>query len=344
MKKLTLLIFLSVLFVDAHAQIGGISTFKFLDLVPSARAAALGGNAIATHVDDVSLVWQNPALLSKEMNNQFQISFADYFEKINFGQLAYAHDFNQSGVGAATFHYISYGTFKMTDEAANDLGTFSAGEYALSLSWGKALDSLFYIGTSLKGIYSDLETYTSWGLAADVGGLYVSKSKFFCMALTARNIGRQMNKYDLSGTEPLPFEMQFGFTKQLPKAPFRFGVIWQHLEKFDLTYTDPSLPTVDPLTGEAVDNSVSFGKKCLRHLVLNSEILFSKNFNLRLGYNFERRAEMMMENKKGLVGMSIGVGIKISKFKLDYARSAYHIKGASNQFTLGFKLADFAKK
>ncbi len=342
LKKFCHFIFLYILLsANSYGQIGGNNTFEFLNLVPSPRAAALGGNAIATRADDVSLVWQNPSQLSMGMNKQLQLTYVDYFEGINFGQVAYAQNINRFGMAAATLHYIDYGTFKMTDVSANDLGSFKAAEYALGLSWSKTLDSVLFIGASLKGIYSKLETYSSTGIAADLGMTYLSKDRFFCAALVAKNIGRQFNAYEDAGNEPLPFEMQIGITKQLPKAPFRFGVTWQHLEQFDLTYVDPNIPAVDPLTGESNSTSISFGKKCMRHLVLNTELLFSKSFNLRFGYNFQRRAELTNANKRGTVGFSAGFGFKISKFQLNYARAQYHLGAASNQVSVTVKLSDF---
>jgi hypothetical protein len=343
LKTLYKLFCLTFIYTSAYAQIGGDNTFEFLNLVPSAHAAALGGNAIATRTDDLSLIYQNPALLDASMNNEMQLSFSDYFEKINFGQIGYAHNFDKPGMLAATFHYINYGSFKSTDEAANDLGTFSAGEYSLGLSWSKPLDSLFYIGASIKGIYSKLESYSSTGVASDIAGIYISKNKSFCAALVAKNIGRQLSQYESNGTEPLPFETQIGISKKLLKAPFRFGVTWQHLEIFDITYNDPSVGKTDALTGEKKDNSISFFNKCVRHVVLNTELVFSKNFNIRIGYNFQRRSELSNENHRGLVGLSGGFGIKISKFMLDYAHAVFHLKEATNQFTIGFRISDFSK-
>ncbi|MBL0097732.1 MAG: hypothetical protein IPP46_15470 [Bacteroidetes bacterium] len=77
-------------------------------------------------------------------------------------------------------------------------------------------------------------------------------------------------------------------------------MIAQQLQKFDLTYTDPSQTGIDPLTGESRAEKITFRDKLVRHLILNAEILFSKNFNLRVGYNFLRRNELGFLEKKGM--------------------------------------------
>ncbi|MDQ3073756.1 MAG: hypothetical protein M3Q97_10895, partial [Bacteroidota bacterium] len=60
----------------------------------------------------------------------------------------------------------------------------------------------------------------------------------------------------------------------------------------------------------------------------------SQNFNLRIGYNHQRRKEMTIENNRGAVGYSFGVGLRVSKFHLSYGRSVYHLAAASNTFTI----------
>ena len=55
-----LLVFFSTV---VFGQSGGNNSFGFLNLVSPARSAGLGGNAIATHADDVSLALQNPSQL-----------------------------------------------------------------------------------------------------------------------------------------------------------------------------------------------------------------------------------------------------------------------------------------
>jgi hypothetical protein len=100
-------------------------------------------------------------------------------------------------------------------------GTFTAGEYAFNLGWGRQLDSLFSIGANLKNIYSHLDTYHSYGIAVDVAGTYSSAKSQFTATLMALNIGRQLKYYIDGNNEPLPFEVQLGLSKKLAHTPFR---------------------------------------------------------------------------------------------------------------------------
>ncbi|HEX3009536.1 MAG TPA: hypothetical protein VHO90_18170, partial [Bacteroidales bacterium] len=61
-------------------------------------------------------------------------------------------------------------------------------------------------------------------------------------------------------------------------------------------------------------------------------------FYVRAGYNYQRRKEMTIASKTGMVGFSFGFGIKISRFNIEYGRAAYHLAGASNHFSIGLNL------
>ena len=163
-----------------------------------------------------------------------------------------------------------------------------------------------------------------------------------------RNIGRQLTSYTKGNPESLPFEIQLGLSKQFSHLPFRFSILFDHLEKFDLTYSDPNNPTplVDPLTGDSIkENKLGkFADKAMRHLVIGGEFFPTKNFSIRMGYNYQRRRELRVEGKKGIVGFSFGFGFRVSKFNFSYAWAKYHPGGAPNTFTISTNIGAFGKK
>lgn len=330
--------------IQAFAQSGGTTTYKFLNLTNSARVAALGGNFLAIHDHDLSLALANPSLISPQMNHTLSLNFIDHFAGTSSGFASYGFNLNKLGNFAATMQYYSYGKSDKTDEYGENLGQFSAGEYALNLGWGRMLDSVFSIGANVKMIYSSLETYNSIGMAVDVAGSYIP-NETFCASVLFRNIGRQLTAYSSYGVEPLPFEIQAGISKRLAHVPFRYSILLQHIEKWDLLYADPNA-VVDPISGEVAKESGidAFAKNAMRHIIIGGEFLPAKFLSIRVGYNYLRRQEMSVVSRPGTVGFSWGFGLKVSKFNFSYSRAAYHLTGSPNFISISTNLGEWGKK
>lgn len=347
-KKVYLLILLSFVFLFPHslsAQIGGNSTYKFLNLTSSARAAAMGGSFVAVKDGDVTQALFNPSVISPQMDNSLGLSFVDFYTDINYGYASYAKSFNKIGTYALTMQYTNYGEFTYADETGQTYGTFTANEMALNIGWGRELDSLFSIGANLKMIYSGLEDYQSYGLAVDVAGSYHNPDKRLTLSLIARNIGTQLKPYRPDNYESLPFELNIGLSQRLKHLPFRYSILLTNLQKWDLTYDDPNDPDqqVDPITGEVQDEDgfSDFADKAMRHIVIGGEFIPSKFLSIRFGYNYQRRQELGVYNKMGTVGFSWGIGLRISKFQIDFSRATYHLSGSPNYITIRTNLSDF---
>lgn len=326
--------------VFSFAQKGGTQGFSFLNLPNSARVAALGYNFVAIDDNDLSIGLNNPSLINSNMHNDISLNFVDNYADISYGFASYSRTFDRLGSFAGTIQYIDYGTFIRTDETGEENGEFSGNEFAPVIGWGRRLDSSFSIGANLKAIYSSFETESAFGLAVDVAGSYYRPEKGFVMSLVARNIGAQLSEYSTGTKNKLPMEVQFGLSKKLLHLPFRYSILLTNLQKWDLTYTDPSEDNIDPFTGELKKESkvADIADKAMRHIVVGGEFVPSKNFSVRFGYNYQRRQEMKLESKKASVGFSWGFGFRVSRFNLSYARSAYHISGSPNIFSLGISL------
>lgn len=327
----------------ACAQSGGLHVYEFLNLTAPARAAGMGGFALSTRADDVSLVLQNPSQLRPEMKHQLSLSYVKLPAKIAYSDVVYGFQAGKVGMLAVNWHSINYGTFTRTDENGTVLGAYTAGENAIGVSWAKALDSSLYIGADFKGVFSNLGDEKSTGIASDVGLTWYKEEHQLCAALVVKNLGTQITTYS-AGRESLPFEVQAAITKQLKNAPFRFTLTGQQLQKFDLTYRDPYLNTTDPLTGETTTKKISGTEKVMRHMAFGLEVLFTKNFNLRFGYNYMRRKELAITDRKGMAGMSLGFGMRINRFGISYAHETYNRAGGDNHFTLTTDLDSFKRK
>lgn len=335
-------------FSSLPAQIGGSSAFISLDLPMSARMAALGGKSCGINDNDLNLAIWNPSLLRPEMSSQLALSFADYFTDIKYGYAGGAWHFNNVGTFSLFATRIDYGTFRETDESGNILGEFSAGEYGINVGYSRVIDSNFTVGANLKFLQSNLYLWNANALAMDLAMNYNLPTKNFSVSLLIRNIGFVMKQYTSGNDEKLPFEVEAGFSFKPQHAPFRFSLGLQHLEVWDMTYTDPNNPPqlVDPLTGDSiqVSKSKTFMDKLARHCVFGGEILIGKAFSLRMGYNYQRRKELLVDTKRGATGFSFGVGFRVYKFHLSYAHARYHIAGGTNTFTLTCTLSEFYRK
>ncbi|MBI3500652.1 MAG: type IX secretion system protein PorQ [Bacteroidetes bacterium] len=347
MKKIFFLLFFFFAFillseVETFAQIGGSKVYEFLNLSVPARVAALGGTVISAKDNDLNLSFQNPSLLDSTVHNQLSMSYIDYFTDIRYGYAAYARSYRKAGSFSAGMQFLNYGTFTSANQYGEINGQFKAADYSLNLSYARPLDSVFSIGGTVKTIYSKFAEYTSYGNALDVAVTYFKKKEQFCSALVIKNIGKQWKPYFISH-EPLPFEIQWGFSQKVRHAPFRLNFTFAHLEKWDLTYVDPSVPTTDPITGAPIKKSKAskFADKLGRHVIFGTEVLLTHNFHLLVGYNYMRRQELKLESHPGIAGFSFGFGLKILRFHLSYAYSKFHAAGGPNHFTISTNLSEF---
>ncbi len=325
-----------------NAQSGGNHAYEFLNLSVPARVASLGGSLISVKDNDLNLAIQNPSLLDSSMHNSLSISYVDYFTDIQYGYVSYSRTYKKIGSFSAGMQFLDYGDFTSASVTGEITGQFTASDYALNLGYSRPLDSMFSIGATVKTIYSTLVAYTSIGNAIDIGSIYNNKKRLLSAALVVKNLGKSWKTYYI-GHEPLPFEIQLGVSKKIAHAPFRVNLTLTHLEKWDLTFVDPAISTVDPITGATIEKS-KFSKtadKLARHAVVGGEVLISKNFHLRFGYNYLRRQELKLASRSGIAGFSFGFGLKVYKFHLSYGYAKYNVAGGPNHFTISTNFSDF---
>lgn len=331
-------ILLIIICTDLFAQVGGQSTYEFVNLPNSARVASLGGNNLTIYDNDLTMSYYNPSLLNSSMNDNIALNYSLFMAGINYGYLSYAREIPKYGTFAAGINYINYGRFDETDETGNIIGKFSASEYNLNLIWAKpVLDSVFTIGANLKTIYSEMYHYYSSAVLLDAGATFHNKKMLLEAALVIKNLGVQLKSYTKGNREPMPFDVQLGITKKLKHAPFRVSCVVHDLLKPDMTYTINSTDTT--ATPKPVFLRVS--DKILRHFIIGVEFVPTKNFFVNIGYNHQRRQELLLETRPFLTGFSWGFGFKVNKFRFSYGRARYHLASAANNFSLSVNLADF---
>ena len=345
MNKTTLIFTLLLTVINLQAQIGGESTYQFLSLPNSARSSSLSNSSIGLWDSDLNLSIDNPSLLDSNSHQQLALNYADYIADINYGMVGYAHHLTNIGTFAAALNYMHYGTFDEADETGKKYGTFSASDYAFNILYSKSLSHNLQIGVNLKFLYSDYYQYYSSGVALDAGITYHNDEKLSSLSFLVKNFGHQIKPYRENNFEPLPFDMQIGFAKKMNHAPFRVLIALHHLHNWGMAFESPLKEKNTILGNEEEEIETAkweeYGDELIRHLNVGVELIPVKNVYIRAGYNFQRMKEMVINDKFGMVGFSVGAGIRIYKFHISYARAVYHVAGGTNTFSITSNLGEF---
>jgi len=344
LKKIVIFIFISLTFCG-FSQIGGLSSYRFLDIPMTARAAGLGGNSMSIWGDDINLIFSNPALLNSAMTKQVALNYCNYISDLNFGYVAYAHSLKKYGNVGGGLQFFDYGKFVGYDEYGQKTKDFTAVDYSINLNYAKPFeDSSFNIGVALKTIVSHYDRYSSVANALDFGITYHNK-KNLVVSILAKNVGVVWKEY--TNTQPqsqtLPRNVQIGLSYKVAKAPFKVFVVADQLLKWNLKYVSPidttgksnpfnaSETPVDSTKFQKFSNR--FGNRSdnfMRHITFGTEILLTKNFNLRIAYNYIRQREMTLPERRGANGLSFGFSFKVKRFGFSYSFSKMAFPGNSS--------------
>lgn len=328
--------------------IGGQKVYEFLNYPASARITALGGTLIAVQDSDVSLAMLNPASLNNDMAGQFHFSHNFHFAGLTHGVFNTAKQIDKLGLVAhAGIQYSSYGDFVLSDEIGNKLGSFSANEFALVLGAGKKINERIHVGMNLKLISSNFESYSSYGIATDLAASYENPDSRFMATLLVRSLGTQLSSYN-GINEQTPLDIQIGISKKLEHLPFRISITAHQLQQWNIRYDDASINETTNLFGEETETS-ELSKdidNLFRHLVFSGEFLLGQkeNLKLRFGYSHLRRKELSVSEFRSLAGFSLGFGLKITKFRIDYGLGYHHLVGSTNHISIATNLSEFRKK
>lgn len=335
--------------ICSYAQIGGQDAFEFLNLTQSSRVTALGGTLASVIDGDVTLGYSNPAVLNEQMHSQLSFNHNFHFADISHGFAVGAyHHSNSKTTFQLGFNYVNYGNFIRADNFGNQQGEFDAGETAITIGAGRAINQRMRAGINLKLASSSFDVYRAMGVAADFGLTYENPESQFTVGLVAKHMGSMLSSYS-NRRESLPFDLQLGLSKRFKYLPFRFTVTVHHLHQWSLRLDEANQSDqINFLGGETIEQS-QFSKgldNLFRHFIFSGEFLVgpNENFKIRLGYNHMRRKELSVSEFRSLSGLSLGFGFKINRFRIDYGLGYYHLAGAVNHLSFSVNLDSFFKK
>ncbi|MBC7721815.1 MAG: type IX secretion system protein PorQ, partial [Pedobacter sp.] len=230
-------------------------------------------------------------------------------------------------------NYFNYGIIPQTDAIGYVYGTFSPNDYVVQVNASKQYKEHFWLGSTLKFISSSYGQYTSNGVAIDVGVTYFDTINQLQISVLVKNIGTQLKTYNNSDKkEELPFDIQFGITKRLVKAPIQFSLTAQHLQQLSINYNDTTFNA-----SEGNDNSKNdLLSKTLSHLIVASQFFIGDKLELTAAYNFLRSRDLNAYNvSNSLNGFTMGVGVKLKKLQIRYGTGFYQ-RNMFHQISLNF--------
>lgn len=302
-------LFLVLLSVLLAGNLTAQTTYDFLRIDMSARAAALGGSFV-TNNDDVEVIFYNPAGLSFLENNPITFSFVKHLLDINLFSLAYSTEFDDIGRFGGAIKYINYGTFDEADEFGNRTGEFSAGELAFLIGYTNEFSDNFYFGANAKVIYSSIADKSSSGIGVDLGVNYELPEQKLNLAAAVLNLGAQISSY-INTKEDIPLDVIVGVSKRLENLPVRLSLDFHQLNK---------------------DRDEIY--QHLKGFSIGTEFYLSEVFTLRFGYDNERRSEMKIGSSSGIAGFNGGLGVKVSEYVFNYGYSSLGSIGAMHRVGL----------
>jgi hypothetical protein len=233
---------------------------------------------------------------------------------------------------------LNYGSFSNTDETGEQFGNFNVNEFAIGLLYSRSVWHGVTLGAELNTIISQLERYSSCGVALNIGARYQSPDRLLNATLTFKNIGFQLTQYTEGSRGKLPFEVQLAAAKKFEKAPFGISLSLNDLQSFSVyNDTDEQYRSFD---GSVQSKSVlsKIGNELMSHVAVGAQIIPSKYFFVMGGYNFRRRNELKVGEYSGAIGFSFGFGIRLKYFELNYGRAVYQSGQGGNHIGLIVKL------
>ena len=344
MKPITLLYFIFFSCSIVTGQIGGESTYQFLNLETSAKNAALGGKLVADYENDPIAGLFNPAAINVSMDNNYSVNYVNYLADIGYGSAATAFQIKRTQkmihVGVI---YANYGTFDGYDLAGNSTGEFKANKTAISVGHSRRVsDTDFYIGLNAKFINVKFEQYVSYAIAGDMGISYIDEVKNLNIGLSIRNIGAELKTFE-DTKESLPLEINLGISKTLENAPLKWYLTLQNLQRWNLAFANENRNTEDLLGGEEEVDDPSFFNNALRHVNVGVEFFPRKAFNIRVGYNFRRSEELKILEQRSFAGFSAGFALRIRKLKFNYSYVRYNSAAAASLFGIHLNFGEQQK-
>jgi len=324
-KHWILIASLLICIANARGQVSGFdkvgsTSFTFLQVIPNARVAAMGG-VYTVNIRTSEAVFFNPAGIAHAADWDASLSYMDWFLDVTLSSFSMNYRLGNIGSIGLQAMIVDIGSIEETrvDHLFRDSetgiynsgitgSTFSPGAYVLGLTFARNVTHRFSFGLTAKYVRENLGLQTASAVIFDGGVIYDTGFRSLMLGAAVRNFGQEI-KYNSKGY-PLPQTFTIGVSGYL------FG-----LEDGFFT----TIPGHQLLV--AFDLSQSRDHSQQQHL--GFEYGFQNLFFVRGGYKFNHDEEKY----------TMGFGLNVYRLRVDYAYNDFgDYLDTTHRFTLGFEI------
>ena len=311
----------------------GRSGWQFAKLPTSARMAGMGGIATVLGRGNANAALTNPASMSDVQSMSIAGSSMNWIADITYYSGSVVKNFDQLGVLGLSISSLDYGDMERTENqeqfgddgetlgrtqpVIEGLGTFSGGDLAVGINYGRRITDRLQIGGTVKYFQENLDNATTGNWAIDIGTYYHTGIKSLRIAMLGQNFGPD--------TEFTKYDEQI----QIPPSQVRMPMVFKLGAAIDLIEQSEDQPHLLTVATEFThpndgDEKMQVGAEYgLRNLAY-----------IRGGYRFNYDEE----------GLTAGGGLNLKRdqygISVDYAYIEFGRLGSVHVVTVGFEFGN----
>lgn len=306
----------------------GTAGWQFLKLPTNARSAAMGGIISAASYGDANSAFTNPASIADVKGYDVSLSRMNWVADIGYQSLSFVKNFGDLGNVGLNLIYLDYGSMERTENLpsydalgnsvgvlpiTDGLGTFSAADLSLGVSYSRQITNKLQVGGTLKYIQERLDDAKTSNWALDIGTLYYTGLNTLRLSFVGKNFGpdAEFASYnERVQVEPIKVKMPMVLI---------IGAAYDVIEANDENDQHRLITALEYVKPNDGNDKINLG----------AEYSFMKSFFVRSGYRFNYDEE----------GLTFGAGINYEvselKIKVDYAYMDVGLFKQVHMFSIG---------
>lgn len=318
----------------------------FLLISPDARLAGMGEAGVAVQPDGNAMGVNPSKLAFMERKYGFSVSYSPWLKSlipdVSLSYLSGFYKLNHKTALGASLRYFNLGEIQLTDVNQQDMGVYSPNEIAFDVTYARQMSESFSLGTSLRYIYSNLNSgqlssgqqyKAGTAVAVDVSAYFKKPTVFLgsdailSAGLNLSNIGTKISYSEQGNTSFLPTNLkiggastffiddfnQFTFALDFNKLMVPTQPVYDDNGKI-IAGKDPNRSIPGGIFGSFSDAPGGFSEEMKEiNIAAGMEYWYDQQFAFRAGYFYES------PQKGNRRYFTLGAGLKYNVFNIDIA-------------------------